>query len=47
MLEEHQEAAGDIRGYRVRFVDAKVAAALCKGGPVAYIVDSASGISDG
>ncbi len=30
----------------IPFVDAKVAAALCKGGPVAYIVKDASGITD-
>ena len=30
----------------IPFVDAKVAAALCKGGPVAYIVKDASGVTD-
>ncbi len=30
----------------IPFVDAKVAAALCKGGPVAYIVKDASGITN-
>jgi hypothetical protein len=32
--------------YMLTFVDAKVAAALCKGGPVAYIVKDASGITN-
>jgi hypothetical protein len=30
----------------IPFVDAKVAAALCKGGPVAYVLKDASGITD-
>ena len=30
----------------IPFVDAKVAVALCKGGPVAYVVKDASGITD-
>lgn len=30
----------------IPFVDAKVAAAVCKGGPIAYVVDEESCISD-
>ena len=30
----------------IAFVDAKVAAAMCKGGVIAYLVDEMSGITD-
>ena len=30
----------------IAFVDAKVAAALCKGGVIAYLLDPGSGIMD-
>ena len=30
----------------IPFVDAKVAAAMCKGGPIAYIIDPLSGVTD-
>ena len=33
-------------GTNIPFVDAKVAAALCKGGVVAYLIDEDSGITD-
>jgi hypothetical protein len=45
-LEETRRQQDTYADTGIPYLDAKVSAALCKGGPIAYAVDPRSGVSD-